>query len=68
MAEEKSQVIERVISRLSDMRMDLGPEERQVLDALIVGDLPEVTAHAFTVDFEGAVQLDEENNKYVVIH
>lgn len=67
MAEEKSQVVERVIGRLSDLRMDLGPEEQVVLDALITGDMPEVTAHAVTIDIAGRVQFDKENNIYVVI-
>lgn len=67
MAEEKSQVIERVISRLTDLRMELGPEGRQVLDAIVTSVTPEVVAHAFTVDFGRQVQLNEDGDKYVLI-
>ncbi|MCK5645603.1 MAG: hypothetical protein KAH97_02425 [Anaerolineales bacterium] len=42
----QDKAIERVVSRLTALRTEFGPEERSILDQLIVGDTPEVVAHA----------------------
>ncbi len=42
----QDKVLERVVSRLTALRTEFGPEERSILDQLIVGDTPEVVAHA----------------------
>ena len=63
MADEK--VIEKVVARLTDLRLTLGPEERFVLDRMIVGEKAEVTGHKFEIGsgFEGRVILDNEEYK-----
>jgi hypothetical protein len=65
MSDEK--VIEKVVARLTDLRLTFGPEERQVLDRMIVGEQAEVTGHKFEVgsDVEGRVILDNEEYKVV---
>lgn len=42
----QDKALERVVSRLTALRTEFGPEERSILDQLIVGDTPEVVAHA----------------------
>ena len=62
MSEEK--VIEKVVARLTDLRLTLGPEERVILDRVIVGEQAEVTGHKFEVGAGfGRVILDNEEYK-----
>jgi hypothetical protein len=63
MSEEK--VIAKVVARLTDLRLTLGPEERFVLDRMIVGEKAEVTGHKFEVGggWGGKVILDNEEYK-----
>jgi len=42
----QDKALEKVVSRLTALRTEFGPEERSILDQLIVGDTPEVVAHA----------------------
>ncbi|NIM95027.1 MAG: hypothetical protein GTO18_15110 [Anaerolineales bacterium] len=69
MTEEQSRALDRVVGRLSILRAELDPEERAILDALIIGDTPEVVAHAVTIDInavQGRVKFDSERNVYRV--
>ena len=65
MSEEK--FVEKVVTKLTDLRLTLGPEERFVLDKMIVGEKAEVTGHKFEIGhaFEGRVILDSEEYKVV---
>ena len=64
MSDEK--VIEKVVARLTDLRLTFGPEERQVLDRMIVGEEPEVTGHKFEIGSSpGRVILESEEYKVV---
>ena len=65
MSDEK--VIEKVVARLTDLRLTLGPEERVILDRMIVGEQAEVTGHKFEIGSgpEGMVILDSEEYKVV---
>jgi hypothetical protein len=64
MSDEK--VIEKVVARLTDLRLTLGPEERFVLDRMIVGEKAEVTGHKFEIGGGfGRVILDSEEYKVV---
>lgn len=62
----KDQAMERVVSRLTALRTEFGPEERSILDQLIVGDTPEVVAHAANLDavISARVTFDEEAVAY----
>lgn len=42
----KEVAVESVVNQLTQLRGRLDPDERQALDAMILGDTPEVTAHA----------------------
>jgi hypothetical protein len=42
----KDAAVQRVVDQLTSLRSRLDPDERQALDALILGDTPEVVAHA----------------------
>ncbi|NIS80059.1 MAG: hypothetical protein GTO14_07590 [Anaerolineales bacterium] len=66
MDEEKLKVVEKVVSRLTDIRMEFGPEERVVLDMLVTGKEPEVSAHAVAIDIIGRVEFDDEKHVYRV--
>jgi hypothetical protein len=64
MSDEK--VIEKVVARLTDLRLTFGPEERVVLDRMIVGEAAEVTGHKFEIGSGlGRVILDNEEYKVV---
>ncbi len=61
---EESKVIEKVVFKLTQLRTQCGPQERYVLDKIIMGESPEVVAHAFTV--EGMIRIDMDDDKYKV--
>ena len=68
MAVTNEKVIEKVIGRLTELRMTMGPEERFVLDEMIISG-PEVVAHAVTPDAEKVVprvKLDDDKYRIVV--
>lgn len=62
----QDKAIERVVSRLTALRTEFGPEERSILDQLIVGDTPEVIAHAADLNavISARVTFDEEAVAY----
>jgi hypothetical protein len=60
---EEQKVIEKVVHRLTEMRMQFGPQERYVLDKIITGEAPEVSGHAFRFDFGGRVKLEDDRYK-----
>ncbi len=67
MAVINEKVIEKVIGRLTDMRMTLEPEERVVLDEMVIGG-PEVVAHAVTPDAQKVVpRVTLEDDKYRIV-
>ena len=67
MAVTNEKVIEKVIGRLTDMRKTLEPEERAVLDEMIIGG-PEVVAHAMTPDAQKVVPMVTlDDDKYRVV-
>lgn len=65
MSEEK--VIERVVTKLTDLRLSLEPEERLVLDKMIVGERAEVTGHRYEIGEGsfGRIALDGEEYKVI---
>jgi hypothetical protein len=66
MAVTNEKVIEKVIGRLTDMRMTMEPEERVVLDEMIISG-PEVVAHAVTAEkVVPRVTLDDDKYRIVV--
>ena len=68
MALTNEKVIEKVIGRLTEMRMTMGPEERVVLDEMIIGG-PEVIAHAVTGDVQKVqprITLDDDKYRVVI--
>jgi len=62
---EEAKVINKVVSKLTALRMQCGPQERYVLDKIITGESPEVVAHAFTIDVMSKVAV--EGDRYKVI-
>ena len=67
MALTNEKVVEKVIGRLTEMRMEFGPEERAVLDEMLIGG-PEVTAHAVTGDVQKAQpRVTLEDDKYRIV-
>jgi hypothetical protein len=60
---EESKIVEKVVFKLTELRMQCGPQERYVLDKIITGESPEVVAHAFTIDTEHRVELDGDRYK-----
>jgi hypothetical protein len=64
----QDKALDGVISRLTLLRTELGPEERSILDQLIMGDTPEVIAHAASLDaaISARVTFDEEAVAYRV--
>ena len=66
MALSNEKVVEKVIGRLTEMRMECGPEERVILDELIIGG-PEVVAHAVTPDSGAVPKVTLEDDKYRVV-
>lgn len=68
MALTNEKVIERVVGRLTEMRMSLDAEERVVLDEMIISE-PEVIAHAVTPDVhrvQPRVTLDDDKYRVVI--
>lgn len=68
MALTNEKVIEKVVSRLTEMRMSLNAEERVVLDEMIIGG-PEVIAHAVTGDVQKVqprIKLDDDKYRVVI--
>ena len=63
MSEEK--FVEKVVMKLTDLRLTLGPEERFVLDKIVVGEQAEVTGHKFEIggDWRGKIAIDNEKYK-----
>jgi hypothetical protein len=60
---EESKVVEKVVFKLTELRMTCGPQERYVLDKIITGESPEVVAHAFTIDVMSRIKLDGDKYK-----
>ncbi|MFN2148634.1 MAG: hypothetical protein ACK2T2_09575 [Anaerolineales bacterium] len=60
---EEQKVVEKVVYKLTELRLQFGPQERFVLDKLIMGESPEVTGHSFRIDIENKVQLDGDRYK-----
>jgi len=66
MAVTNEKMIEKVVARLTDMRMTMGAEERVVLDEMIIGG-PEVVAHAVTAErVQPRVILDDDKYRVVI--
>lgn len=65
-AQEKA--LQKVVSRLTQLRAEFGPEERSMLDQIVLGDTPEVIAHAATLDaiVPARLEFDEEAVAYRV--
>ena len=65
----KDKAMDRVVGRLTELRMRLDPEERAILDRLITGEAAEVTGHALAADaaIAGRVIFDEAAVAYKVI-
>ncbi|TEU00808.1 MAG: hypothetical protein E3J30_02030 [Anaerolineales bacterium] len=66
MALTNEKVIEKVIGRLTEMRLKMDAEERVVLDEMIIGG-PEVVAHALTPDSQVVPRVILEDDKYRVV-
>jgi hypothetical protein len=66
MALTNEKVIEKVVARLTEMRMTMGPEERVILDEMIIGG-PEVVAHALTPDSQVVPRVILDDDKYRVV-
>lgn len=62
---ENEKIVQKVVSRLTELRMEFGAEERVVLDQLIMGDDAEVSGHAFDFNAPGKITLDGERYKIV---
>ena len=68
MALTNEKLIEKVVGKLTEMRVSMGPEERVVLDEMIIGG-PEVIAHAVTGDvqkIQPRVTLDDDKYRVVI--
>ncbi|MGB2895697.1 MAG: hypothetical protein WBB65_05980 [Anaerolineales bacterium] len=68
MALTNEKVIEKVVSRLTEMRLKMDAEERAVLDEMIIGG-PEVIAHAVTGDVQKVqprIKLDDDKYRVVI--
>jgi hypothetical protein len=66
MALTNEKVIEKVIGRLTEMRLKMDAEERFVLDEMIISG-PEVVAHAVTADkVVPRVILDDDKYRIVI--
>lgn len=60
---EEQKIVEKVVYKLTELRLQFGPQERFVLDKLVMGESPEVMGHAFKIDIESKVQLDGDRYK-----
>jgi NurA-like 5'-3' nuclease len=68
MALTNEKLIEKVVGRLTEMRLKMDAEERVVLDEMIIGG-PEVIAHAVTGDvqkIQPRVTLDDDKYRVVI--
>ena len=66
MALTNEKVIEKVIGRLTEMRLKMDAEERVVLDEMIIGG-PEVVAHAVTAErVQPRVTLEDDKYRVVI--
>jgi hypothetical protein len=64
MAEERVKLIEKVITRLNDLRSSLEFDERNILDEIVVGRTAEVEGHAWDPGLEVHGRIDWENESY----
>jgi len=60
---EETKVVEKVVFKLTELRMQCGPQERFVLDKIITGESPEVVAHAFTIGTLGKIAVEGDRYK-----
>lgn len=62
---EESKIVEKVVSRLTDLRLSLSPQERVFLDQLVIGGRAEVTGHKFELggEWSGKIAIDDERYK-----
>jgi len=68
MALANEKVMEKVVTRLTELRISLGPEERAVLDEMIITG-PEVLAHAVTPDVQKVqprIMLSDDKYRVIV--
>jgi hypothetical protein len=66
MALTNEKLIEKVVSRLTEMRLKMDAEERVVLDEMIIGG-PEVVAHAVTAErVQPRVTLEDDKYRVVI--
>lgn len=68
MALTNEKLIEKVVGRLTEMRLKMDAEERVVLDEMIIGG-PEVIAHAVTGDVhkvQPRIKLDDDKYRVVI--
>jgi hypothetical protein len=65
MPDQNDKIVQKVVSRLTELRAEFGPEERVILDGLVVGDGAEVSGHAF--DFTAPGRIVEEGGSYKVV-
>ncbi len=68
MALTDEKLIEKVVGKLTNMRLKMDAGERAVLDEMIIGG-PEVIAHAVTGDvqkIQPRVKLDDDKYRVVV--
>jgi hypothetical protein len=66
MALTNEKLIEKVVSRLTEMRLKMDAEERVVLDEMIISG-PEVVAHAVTAErVQPRVTLEDDKYRVVI--
>ena len=65
----QDKALDRVVSKLTELRMRFDPDERAILDRMVTGEAAEVTGHAAVSDaaIAGRVAFDEEAVAYKVI-
>lgn len=62
---ENDKIVSKVVGRLTELRFELGAEERVVLDRLIMGDDAEVSGHSFEFGSPGRVTMEDGKYKLV---
>lgn len=62
---DNEKIVQKVIGRLTELRLELGAEERVVLDQVIMGDTAEVSGHAMKFDAPGRIALEDDRYKIV---
>lgn len=61
MAEEKSAIAEKVVSRLTALRQEFGPEGKAALDEIVIGrTTAEVSGHAMTPALIGRLSVVDD--------